>query len=784
MTRSAFAVLGVLLSLSAARPLPAAPERIERAEQRSEHLESLARESINPAVARVADDGRIVALRGSFPAAPAGEDGRADPIRGAKSFLMRHAAALGLRPDLGDLTLARRTDDRGGTVLRFEQRHEGIPVEGGTVVAGLDASGHLIHLTNAYVPRLDDVTIAPRVTAAEALARAEESLGATLDPLHEPATLTIAAGDKTHPGHRLAWRIHGAALQPRAEWLVFVDARTGDVIRSHDLIRRAGADCIPCNPNIDGACGRVFFDNPIVALDNPSLTDASNVDVAQTGCALQHLTSPSFLEGLYGKTSLTPGRVTAPWNYARSVNQGAVDEVTVYYHVDRAKGYLNDLGFPGVMNFSINVNAHDAALGDNSHYIPSTNVLEFGTGGVDDAQDADIVYHEYGHAIQDHQVPDFGQSIEGGAMGEGFGDYWAASMTDGAAASLLGAACVGEWDATAYNPYNGGFGTGCLRRVDGVKQYPRDQVFEVHDDGEIWSAALWTLRQAVGGPIADPVAIKSHSFLTPAADLTDGADALHAADVALYGGNHAAAIDAAMAARGIPRSAFPVPNVGLTQTLPFVCETTHNYANLEFVECRLTVPGATRIRFHFTRVGTEAGFDFLRISDPGFRQVQVLSGAPFGGGPFSGAAVHGDTIVARFKADPSMRDYGFRIDAVEYATGAGQVPDGAGVQGTPLMVTHAQGGGIALTWGASCGGGADYAVYEGTLGSYASHVPVTCSTGGLTSSTFIPPGHSTYYLVVPVVPGAEGSYGQRSNGAERPASVSACRPQQILDTCS
>jgi hypothetical protein len=34
-----------------------------------------------------------------------------------------------------------------------------------------------------------------------------------------------------------------------------------------------------------------------------------------------------------------------------------------------------------------------------------------------------VIVHELGHAIQDDQVPGFGNSEEGGAMDEGFGDY-------------------------------------------------------------------------------------------------------------------------------------------------------------------------------------------------------------------------------------------------------------------------------------------------------------------------------------------------------------------------
>ena len=50
----------------------------------------------------------------------------------------------------------------------------------------------------------------------------------------------------------------------------------------------------------------------------------------------------------------------------RSVNQRAVDEATAYYHVNRSKEYLSQLGFPSAMSFSLNVNATADALGDNS----------------------------------------------------------------------------------------------------------------------------------------------------------------------------------------------------------------------------------------------------------------------------------------------------------------------------------------------------------------------------------------------------------------------------------
>jgi hypothetical protein len=52
---------------------------------------------------------------------------------------------------------------------------------------------------------------------------------------------------------------------------------------------------------------------------------------------------------------------------------------------------------------------------------------------VRDAEDAEVIFHELGHAIQDAQVPgllnDGGEEVR--AISEGFGDYWAASYYAG-----------------------------------------------------------------------------------------------------------------------------------------------------------------------------------------------------------------------------------------------------------------------------------------------------------------------------------------------------------------
>ncbi|MCZ6669512.1 MAG: hypothetical protein O6947_00595, partial [Acidobacteria bacterium] len=76
----------------------------------------------------------------------------------------------------------------------------------------------------------------------------------------------------------------------------------------------------------------------------------------------------------------------------------------------------------------------------------------------------------------------------------------------------------------------------------------------------------------------------------------------------------------------------------------------------------------------------------------------------------------------------------------------------------------------------------DFAIYEGTMGDFNSHLPVFCSTGGATALTFTPAAESTYYLVVPKNLDREGSYGTGKLGAERPRSDLACL-LQATGTC-
>ena len=77
----------------------------------------------------------------------------------------------------------------------------------------------------------------------------------------------------------------------------------------------------------------------------------------------------------------------------------------------------------------------------------------------------------------------------------------------------------------------------------------------------------------------------------------------------------------------------------------------------------------------------------------------------------------------------------------------------------------------------------DYGIYQGTIGTWYDHQPVTelCMAGGL-SATFAPGPGSHYYLIVPTNGPSEGSYGVNSASTERPASTAPCTVQ-VLGSC-
>ena len=215
-----------------------------------------------------------------------------------------------------------------------------------------------------------------------------------------------------------------------------------------------------------------------------------------------------------------------------------------YYDVTRAQVYIQSLGFTDVNNEPQDVHVNQYG-GDNSFYDPSKDLITFGKGGVDDAEDAEVIWHELGHAIQDSQVPGFGVGHDAGSIGEGFGDYWAATMSEPASGGF-GVTCIADWDSISYTttvPH-------CLRRTD-LDLTVADENGRIHHDGQIWSRALWDIHQWLGRATADTIILEAQFSFAPDTSFADAALATVAAAERVAGHGAAVKVERAFQDRGI-----------------------------------------------------------------------------------------------------------------------------------------------------------------------------------------------------------------------------------------
>ncbi len=459
------------------------------------------------------------------------------PVRGAsessaRSFLVGNAPLFKMSGDTDDLQLVRADEDLVGQNFVFEQRFRGVPVFGAQVAIHFDKNGEIVALNNTYQPGISLDSVEPKVSAEKATGAFAKSKGTASRSTSE--LVVKGVGDT----FALAWRIVVSTDGPT--WEVFVDANNGKWLEEpRDL-----------NRYVNGT-GQVFTINAIVATHDNSLRDNNDSAAAVPATAynivtLQGLLGNGFLDGTYASSSKTKKPVfDAGNNFIFDRSSDGFSETMGYYYIDYAERYIQSLGFNNVNNRQ-QVFAVNRLKIDNSFYSPQSLEISLGLGGVDDAEDAEVILHEYGHSIQDNQVPDFGRSLEGGSMGEGFGDYWAASV----GAQFSGGfqdVCVAEWDATSYSLSN----PPCLRRVDGTKHYPEDVMGQVHADGEIWSAALWQIRGSVGAANADRAIIASHFLLSPTASFNQGANALVMSAISLgYKSNQVNSIRTILRNRG------------------------------------------------------------------------------------------------------------------------------------------------------------------------------------------------------------------------------------------
>ncbi len=428
----------------------------------------------------------------------------ASPEEMAAQYLRESAGTLALKAaDLGDLEHRMTWTSPAGHTVRFRQtvdagENGAVPVYGAEIAVTVNHRSTVTFVMNGYKPDVDLASAVPAVPLRDAQRAAWAHLGVVGKLSHQSSRLVAY-----HQGGvtRLAWEIRMVpAASPVGDWEVLVDARSGEIFKVADRALYVDGDGDVFDPDPLSSAGAEYGD--------PGYVDGNDADTTQlTGQLLNVVLRDLTLNGgtyeLVGPwaeivDSENPkkglfSQASSSFLYTRQ--QDGFEAVHTYYHIDNIMRWINvDLGLaitPYQYSGGARFDPHGLNGADNSHYVTSSGIVAFGEGGVDDAEDADVVIHELGHALHDWVTGGSLSQVEG--LSEGTGDYLAASYSRSLNQWTPADPqfnWVFDWDG--HNPFWAG------RITNYGASYPGGLTGQIHTDGQIWSTCNMQVWDALG----------------------------------------------------------------------------------------------------------------------------------------------------------------------------------------------------------------------------------------------------------------------------------------------
>ena len=220
------------------------------------------------------------------------------------------------------------------------------------------------------------------------------------------------------------------------------------------------------------------------------------------------------------------------------------EDINAFYHLAFQLEYLKKLGYKKLIP-TIRVDTHGLQGADQSlfKFLSLPNTIEYGIGGVDDAEDAEVVVHEYGHALSQSASPNttVNATIERLAMEEGWADYLAVSHFK--KLDAYNWEKIFDWDG--HNEFWEGINTSTQ------KHYPEDMQNRRDADRELWSTPLLCISDKLGKPLADSLLLQLLYFQTRDGSMPQMAEKLIYIDTLLFYGDHYRAIKECFIESGI-----------------------------------------------------------------------------------------------------------------------------------------------------------------------------------------------------------------------------------------
>lgn len=411
----------------------------------------------------------------------------------ARSFLENNSAALGISPRELKLTAARQV--QGKWYVSFAQEKEDIPVLFSEVELRIFRNGQVMALGVDFYREIE-LPLTPSISYLEAKSLSLKDLrfNSATDRIAGKEELYILPRriDREVEFH-LVYKVEITTENPEGNYLAFVDAGSGEIIWRHNRVRYAEA-----RVKQTGMVQLVLPTDPFVEMDysDQSITiDGVPLTTDSLGLVTHDITSLATvvarLEGPYVNvnrqdgpdavitTSISPGdSINLLWDDSNSHPA----ERDAFYHANIIHKFVTTLD-PGftLINYSmpcaVNINQTCNAFWNGT----GINFYLEGGGCPNTGQMPSVVYHEYGHGINDKLYIQAGSPIGmiNGATHEGMADVAAAMIEDD---SRVGRGFTGVGSV--------------LRNLNNTNRYPDDIVGESHEDGLIIGGAFWDLRVA------------------------------------------------------------------------------------------------------------------------------------------------------------------------------------------------------------------------------------------------------------------------------------------------
>ncbi|AMV22360.1 Fungalysin metallopeptidase (M36) [Planctomyces sp. SH-PL14] len=426
----------------------------------------------------------------------------------------------------------KRITGPAGEHLLYRQRVCERPVSKAWLRIDLDLDGNVAAFSNRWIPEAHARSIAvpirgDRLTQADA----ERVFGVRhrrWSICKQPRLSMLRQGRSA----LTTWKIPSVDTKG-APHNLYLDARGGAVVYTERL-----------QFDLSGT-GLVFTPNPMVMANNVDFDLAGGVPTSlYSEVVLRDLRPTGFLDGPWVTTAAAPrgSRIYRPSGDFRVRRSNAgFSEVMAYYHIDAAQRRVRDLGIATAAPFSVPVNPY--GVGTESSYSAATKTITLAyDGNTPDGEDAEIILHEYGHAIHDYVVHGFGQDSQSRAMAEGFCDYFAATHFDSVKGPCFRPG-IASWDAK---------GEARRGRPPFLRRLDNSEVLSATSNPiEFWSSCLWALRERFGPMKGDKLAIGFFYYVPTSCSFADSAAYILAANQLYFGGRDEREIKQVFRARGI-----------------------------------------------------------------------------------------------------------------------------------------------------------------------------------------------------------------------------------------